>query len=189
MHALPVRLGLIASLGACALAAGCGRGPSDGGDPGGSTESGATTTTEAVVSPQSAEASAAGLAAPGPAAPTGVPGPSASGTEASARDDSAELALLNGLTAALEARKLDDLAACLAPEFLAELRQLHDRDPADFWARGAAWVEQAASGLTLVSRQSSDGFPRWRGLVRFGSGAEESVTFGRFDGRVLLADL
>jgi hypothetical protein len=105
------------------------------------------------------------------------------------RDDTAELALLSGLTETLSARDVDGLKRWLSPELAAELRRQHDADPADFWARGAVWTELAATGLTLATRQSSDGFDRWRGLVRFGSGAEESVTFGRFDGRVLLADL
>jgi hypothetical protein len=97
--------------------------------------------------------------------------------------------VLQGLTATLSARDLASLGKWLGPELTAELQRQHDQDPAEFWARGAVWTDLAATGLALASRQSSDGFTRWRGLVRFGNGAEESVTFGRFDGRVLLAEL
>jgi hypothetical protein len=120
----------------------------------------------------------------GPAGPTEAAEPAAT-----PEDDAAELALLNGLTATLTARDVEGLKQWLSPELAAELRRQHDADPAEFWTRGAVWTELAATGLSLAGRQRSDGFTRWRGLVRFGSGAEESVTFGRFDGRVLLADL
>jgi hypothetical protein len=176
MRALPARSGHVVSLCAfLALGAACGteaEGPSE--------------VTAASAGPGS------GGEGPGTAPDDGAQPPgaaTAAETPPPPRDDSAELRLLHGLTAALAARNLAGLQDILAPELLAELRQLHDLDPADFWARGALWSEGAASGLVLVARQSSDGFPRWRGLVRFGSGAEESVTFGRYDGRVLLAGL
>lgn len=100
-----------------------------------------------------------------------------------------EVALLEGFTKAIATRDIDQVASWLSPELGGELRRFHMADPGEFLARAAIWSDRAASGLELVARGSSDGFERWRGLVRFGNGYEESVVFGRFDGRVLLADL
>ncbi len=122
-----------------------------------------------------------------PVAPAPPPEPATPPAEDAVED--IELALLEGFTKAVEARDIDQVAAWLAPELAAELRRLHAQDPTEFWARGSLWTSRAAAGLELVARQGSDGVERWRGLVRFGDGFEESVVFGRFDGRVLLADL
>jgi len=125
------------------------------------------------------------------ALPATVPEPPAEPelvTDAQAVED-VEKALLDGFTAAIASRDIDSVAAWLAPELSAELRRLHDHNPAGFWERGSLWVRRASTGIDLAARQSNDGVDRWRGLVRFGDGFEESVIFGRFDGRVLLADL
>jgi hypothetical protein len=127
--------------------------------------------------------------APTVAAATSVFEPEPEPEPAPVAVEDVELALLEGFTKAVAARDIDQVASWLSPEFGAELRRMHMADPNEFWARGSIWVERAASGLVLAARGSSDGVERWRGLVRFGNGYEESVVFGRFDGRVLLADL
>ena len=54
--------------------------------------------------------------------------------------------------------------------------------------RGQSWVANAASGVEVVQRQDPNN-GRWRLLLRFGNGAEETVTVTRVEGRLLFEEL
>ena len=97
--------------------------------------------------------------------------------------------ILQAFTQALELHDLPALRRVIAPELGAELSRLHDTNPAEFWRRGGLWVDNAKTGLSIATR-ADDAFksPRWRALVRFGNGVEETVEFTQIDGKLLLAE-
>lgn len=98
--------------------------------------------------------------------------------------------VLQAFTQATEQRDLVALKRVLAPELGAELAVLHDRNPEEFWARGGQWVQNAQTGMSIAARaDDADTAKRWRALVRFGNGVEETVEFTRVDGLLVLADL
>jgi len=98
--------------------------------------------------------------------------------------------VLQAFTQATERRDFAALKRVLAPELGAELGLLHDRNPEEFWARGGEWVKNAQTGLSIAARaDDADTARRWRALVRFGNGLEETVEFMRVDGLLVLADL
>lgn len=97
--------------------------------------------------------------------------------------------VLQAFTQALELQDLPALKRVIAPELAAELTRLHDLNSAEFWARGGVWVDNAKTGLSIATR-ADDAFKsaRWRALVRFGNGVEETVEFTQLDGKLLLAE-
>jgi len=97
--------------------------------------------------------------------------------------------VLQAFTQALELQDLPGLKRVIAPELAAELTRLHDLNAAEFWARGGIWVENAKTGLSIATH-GDDAFKsaRWRALVRFGNGLEETVEFTQLDGKLLLAE-
>jgi hypothetical protein len=97
--------------------------------------------------------------------------------------------VLQAFTQALELQDLPGLKRVIAPELAAELTRLHDLNQAEFWARGGIWVENAKTGMSIATR-GDDAFKsaRWRALVRFGNGLEETVEFTQLDGKLLLAE-
>lgn len=98
--------------------------------------------------------------------------------------------VLQAFTQATEQRDLVALKRMLAPELGAELSAIHDRNPEEFWARGAQWVDNAKTGMSIATRADDAGkATRWRALVRFGNGVEETIEFARSDGKLVLADL
>ncbi len=98
--------------------------------------------------------------------------------------------VLQAFTQATEQRDLTALVRVLAPELSAELRRLHDQNPEEFWARGGVWVNNAKTGMSIATRaDNADTAVRWRALVRFGNGVEETIEFTRDDGKLVLADL
>lgn len=98
--------------------------------------------------------------------------------------------VLQAFTQATEQRDLAALKRVLAPELGAELALVHDRNPDEFWARGGEWVKNAQTGMSIAARaDDADTAKRWRALVRFGNGVEETVEFTRVDGLLVLADL
>lgn len=98
--------------------------------------------------------------------------------------------VLQAFTQATEQRDLAALKRVLAPELGAELALVHDRNPEEFWARGGEWVKNAQTGMSIAARaDDADTAKRWRALVRFGNGIEETVEFTRIDGLLVLADL
>lgn len=98
--------------------------------------------------------------------------------------------VLQAFTQATEQRDIAALKRMLAPELGAELALMHDRNPEEFWARGGEWVKNAKTGMSLAARaDDADKATRWRALVRFGNGVEETVEFTRIDGLLVLADL
>lgn len=114
---------------------------------------------------------------------------------ASAKDDQApaghpttEEGLVEAVARAIAARDIDRLAGLSTPEQAADLRSLHERDPEGFWRRGQRWVTNVRSGLTIAQR-SDPKAPRWRALVRFGNGAEETVVFTRVGGKLYFEQL
>jgi len=77
-----------------------------------------------------------------------------------------------------------------APELGAELSALHAQNPEEFWARGGEWVKNAKTGISIATRADDAATAnRWRALVRFGNGVEETVEFTKSDGKLVLADL
>jgi hypothetical protein len=98
--------------------------------------------------------------------------------------------VLQAFTQATEQRDFAALRRMLAPELAAELTRMHDQNPDEFWARGAVWVDNARTGMSIATRADNAGkVVRWRSLVRFGNGVEETVEFTRSEGRLVLADL
>ena len=99
-----------------------------------------------------------------------------------------EAALAQAFAAALEARDIDAAAALAAPELAADLRRMHGADAEAFWARGQVFVTNARSGLAVAAKDEAKD-DRWRVLLRFGNGEEESVVVGRVEGRLVFAAL
>jgi hypothetical protein len=98
--------------------------------------------------------------------------------------------ILQAFTQATERKDLEAMKRVLSPELGAELANLHKQSPEEFWARGSEWVKNAQSGLSIATRADDAATAtRWRALVRFGNGVEETVEFTRVDGKLLLADL
>ena len=98
--------------------------------------------------------------------------------------------VLDGFTAALEARDIALVRRYLAPELGAELTREHDQQPEKFWAGGAAWLKNAKTGMTIATKADDAGkVDRWRALVRFGNGSEESIQFAKVEGKLVIADL
>ncbi len=94
-----------------------------------------------------------------------------------------EEGLLEALAAAIAARDMEAVAAVSAPELAADLKRLRAEDEGRFWRRGDRLVENVKSGLAVSHRQD-DTAARWRVLIAFGNGSEETVTFTRVDGRL-----
>lgn len=119
-------------------------------------------------------------AAPMPSVPVAPPPPPHPTTEDG---------VLQAFTQALERQDLAALTQVVAPELGAELKRLHQTNPAEFWSRGGLWVDNAKTGLSIATH-ADDAFkvPRWRALVRFGNGVEETVEFTQIDGKLLLAE-
>ena len=99
-----------------------------------------------------------------------------------------EEALVNGVADAIEARDLARLRALASPELAADLERLHAEDAALFWQRGQAWVTNTRSGFRIEAEQDNRR-DRWRALIRFGNGLEETVVFGRVDKRLCFEQL
>lgn len=98
--------------------------------------------------------------------------------------------VLQAFTQATEQQDLEAVKRMLAPELGAELTVLHNQNPTEFWARGAEWVKNAKTGISIATRADDAATAnRWRALVRFGNGIEETVEFTRSDGKLVLADL
>lgn len=96
--------------------------------------------------------------------------------------------LVRAFTAALEARDLPALKALVMPELGADLERMHQSDADAFWGRGQTWIDNVASGFDLAAKQEGRE-ERWRGLLHFGNGKEETVIFARQDGKLLFAEL
>lgn len=125
----------------------------------------------------SVDVGALATARPAPAAPVVAPHPTT------------EDGVLQAFTQALELQDLTALRRILAPELAAELTRLHDMNPPEFWSRGGQWVENAKTGLSIATRaDNAFKVARWRALVRFGNGVEETVEFTQLDGKLLLAE-
>lgn len=124
-----------------------------------------------------------------PAAAATVPRPAAPEPPPLPPHPTTEDGVLQAFTQALELQDLASLKRVIAPELAAELTRMHDTNPAEFWRRGGVWVENAKTGLT-VATHADDAFkvPRWRALVRFGNGLEETVEFTQVEGKLLLAE-
>jgi len=99
-----------------------------------------------------------------------------------------EEGLVEAVARAISARDMDRLASLCTPEQAADLRSLQERDPEGFWRRGGRWVKNVESGLTIAQRSDTKA-PRWRALVRFGNGAEETVVFTRTNGKLYFEQL
>ena len=98
--------------------------------------------------------------------------------------------VLQAFTQATEQKDLEALKRMLAPELGAELSALHAQNPEEFWARGGEWVKNAKTGISIATRADDAATAnRWRALVRFGNGVEETVEFTKSDGKLVLADL
>jgi len=98
--------------------------------------------------------------------------------------------VLQAFTQATEQRDLEAVKRMLSPELGAEMTILHNQNPEEFWARGAEWVKNAKTGITVATRADDAGKAnRWRALVRFGNGVEETVEFTKADGKLVLAAL
>jgi len=98
--------------------------------------------------------------------------------------------VLQAFTQATEQKDLETVKRMLAPELAAELAALHSQNPEEFWARGAEWVKNAKTGISIATRADDAATAnRWRALVRFGNGVEETVEFTKSDGKLVLADL
>ena len=101
-----------------------------------------------------------------------------------------EVGVVGVVTDAIRARDWAGLKRALMPELGAELEQLVLQDSEEFWLRGAAWVTNAESGVTIRLRaDDADTARQWRALLRFGNGAEETVEFSRHEGRLVFAKL
>ena len=112
----------------------------------------------------------------------------AAGTSKSQRSPRSEEALVQVVARALGSRDLTALQACATPEFAADLRRMHDQDPAGFWIRGSAFVQNVKTGFEVLHRQE-DTRDQWNIVVRFGNGHEERLTFTREGGKLRFADL
>lgn len=98
--------------------------------------------------------------------------------------------VLQAFTQATEQKDIEAVKRMLAPELGAELTVLYQQNPDEFWARGEVWVTNAKSGMSIAARaDDADKAVRWRALVRFGNGTEETIEFTRNDGKLVLADL
>ncbi|MGM0575717.1 MAG: hypothetical protein ACQEXJ_08325 [Myxococcota bacterium] len=104
------------------------------------------------------------------------------------RTPATEEGLVVAAARAIADRDLEALQATAAPELAADLRRLHDEDPGGFWERGRRLVSDVESGFEIVHRQD-DSAPRWRVLVRFESGRDETMTFTRVDGELRIDQL
>lgn len=126
---------------------------------------------------------------PAPAAAAAVAKPTAPTPPPPPPHPTTEDGVLQAFTQALELQDLASLKRVIAPELAAELTRLHDTNAAEFWRRGGLWVDNAKTGLTIATH-ADDAFkvPRWRALVRFGNGLEETVEFTQVDGKLLLAE-
>lgn len=124
-----------------------------------------------------------------PAAAATVPRPATPEPPPPPPHPTTEDGVLQAFTQALELQDLPSLRRVIAPELAAELSRMHDTNPAEFWRRGGVWVENAKTGLTIATH-ADDAFkvPRWRALVRFGNGLEETVEFTLVEGKLLLAE-
>jgi hypothetical protein len=110
-------------------------------------------------------------------------------TEPSQRSEPrSEEALVEAVARALSARRLPDLQTRTTVEFAADLRRMHDLDPATFWIRGSAFVQNVKSGFEVLHRQE-DTSDQWNIVVRFGNGQEERMTFTRDGGKLRFVDL
>lgn len=89
---------------------------------------------------------------------------------------------------AIAAQDLDALGDVVSPELVADLRRLRDPDPEQFWQRGRTWVDNVKSGFQITACED-DVLPRWRCLIRFGNGKEETVTFTRIHGKMRIDEL
>lgn len=99
-----------------------------------------------------------------------------------------EAELVERFTAALERQDLDALGRFVAPELGADLRRMHGEDAGVFWGRGERWVTNVRAGFEIASKQEGR-TDRWRALLRFENGEEETVSFGRVDGRLVFFEL
>ncbi len=98
--------------------------------------------------------------------------------------------VLQAFTQATEQQDIEAVKRMLAPELGAELAAMHAQNTAKFWARGSDWVKNAKTGITIAARADDAATAkRWRALVRFGNGIEETVEFTRIEGKLVLADL
>lgn len=96
--------------------------------------------------------------------------------------------LVRAFTTALQARDLPAVKALVTPELGADLERMHESDADAFWGRGQTWIDNVTSGFDLAAKQEGRG-ERWRGLLHFGNGKEETVIFARHDGKLLFAEL
>ncbi|MCA9516162.1 MAG: hypothetical protein KC635_14555 [Myxococcales bacterium] len=130
-------------------------------------------------SDEAAPEGAGALAPPSLTAPEPPPPPRAPETEEE---------LVRAFTTALQARDLPALKKLVVPELGADLERMHTTDADAFWGRGQQWIDNVASGFTIAAKQEGRE-ERWRGLLRFENGNEETVVFARLDDKLLFAEL
>jgi len=99
-----------------------------------------------------------------------------------------EEALVRAFTKALESRDLEALGRLAAPELAADLRRMHGQDAGAFWSRGQRWIENVESGFEIRAKQE-DKRDRWRALLRFDNGNEETVQFAEVEGKLVFLEL
>ena len=92
--------------------------------------------------------------------------------------------MIEAMAKHIAARDLGGVTGLAAPELAADIRRLHDEDMGLFWQRGQEWVDNAGSGVSIRHRQDNTR-ERWRSLVDFGNGNQETVTFTRIEGMLL----
>ncbi len=99
-----------------------------------------------------------------------------------------EEALIQVVARALGSRNLKALQAGTTVEFAADLQRMHDLDPAAFWIRASAFVQNVKTGFEVLHRQE-DTRDQWNIVVRFGNSREERLTFTREGGKLRFVDL
>ncbi|MCB9786573.1 MAG: hypothetical protein H6744_07745 [Deltaproteobacteria bacterium] len=101
-----------------------------------------------------------------------------------------EEALLRAAADAIVARDLEALRDTAAPELAADLARLHENDAPVFWRRGDELVANVRSGVRLGrADEGAEPTSRWRVLVHFGNGVDETMVFTRLDGELRIDQL
>ncbi len=99
-----------------------------------------------------------------------------------------EEALVTALADALEGRDLEAIKRLTAPELGADLHRMHAQDAAAFWGRGQKWITNVRAGFSVAVKQEGRE-DRWRALLEFEGGEEETVIFTKVGGKLVFAEL
>ncbi|MFT7581717.1 MAG: hypothetical protein ACI9MR_003395 [Myxococcota bacterium] len=120
------------------------------------------------------------------AVPAFVPAPIA--FEMPAAHPETEDGLVDAFTQAIKRRDVVALKRLTSPELGADLHRMHAQDAESFWGRGTRWIQRIDSGVQVALVQANHS-QRYRVLLKFGTGEEETVVMGQHNRKLVFMEL